>query len=96
MPSSGSSQSGRVAFTVFYVLPLLATAAALCVVGLAELAVALVVIEAIVLAVMAVVRRRPAPDRSVPTQSRPWLVPALMVGALLVMVGIALVASRSG
>lgn len=61
MPSRGSTRSARVAFAVFYVVPLLASAGALWAVGLPELAAALLLIEAGVLGAMSWARRPPPP-----------------------------------
>lgn len=93
MVGTGRSGAGRAAFLAFYAVPLLATAVALWAVGLPELAAALLVVELCVLAMIAAVRR--PPRRSTRRPARPWVVPAVMVGALALMVGLAVLASSA-
>lgn len=76
-----------------WVLPLLATVAFLFAVDLPQIALALLAVELVVGAATVLARRRPERPAG---SSRPWLVPLLMVGALVAMVGIAVVASTAG
>jgi hypothetical protein len=87
-------RSHLVPLLVVWVIPVVVAAVLLVLADLTVLAVALVVIELVVGATVVAARRQPV-ARSSPT-SRPWLVPLLMIGALLVMAGIAVVASRTG
>ncbi len=85
------------ALLALYVSGLIASAVALWLIGLRELAVVLLVVEGGLLATVAAVRRRPpaSPVRPAPSR-RPWLVPLVMVGGLLAMVLLAVLASRAG
>ena len=74
---------------VVWVLPLLATAGLLVWIGLAWLAGALLVVEAVAGALVLLVRRRP--QRAPTPGQRPWLVPLAMVGVLLALVVVTLV-----
>lgn len=80
-----------------YVVPLLLTVALLYAVGLVVLATALLVIELVIAGIVLLVRRTPQrePGTSAPAR-RPWVVPVVMVGLLVAMVGIAVVASFFG
>jgi hypothetical protein len=77
-----------------WVLPVLLAAVFLALVDLGVLAIALVAIEVVVGTSVFVVRRTPE-GPSEPSK-RPWLVPAIMVGALGLMVVVAVIASRMG
>jgi hypothetical protein len=79
---------------VVYVIPVGVAAVLLALADLGVLAVALVVIEAVVATSVYVVRR--APERPAQPSQRPWLVPAIMVGALGLMVAVAVIASSMG
>jgi uncharacterized membrane protein len=79
---------------VVYVIPVGVAAVLLALADLGILAVALVVIEAVVATTVYVARRQP--ERPAEPTSRPWLVPAAMIGALGLMVVIAVVASHAG
>jgi hypothetical protein len=79
---------------VVYVIPVGVAAVLLALADLGVLAVALVVIEAVVAATVVAARRQP--ERPVAPSRRPWLVPAAMIGALLLMVVVAAVASQAG
>ena len=96
MTGYGTTRSGRVAFTVFYVVPLLASAVGLWVIGLPVLAGALLVIEASVVTAMAWVRRTPRTPRPTGPSPRPWLVPAVMALSLVLMVGLTVLAAGRG
>lgn len=87
-------RSDLIPLLVVYVIPVLVAAGLLAAVGLGILAVALLVIEVVVALTVVAARRTPVEDH-VPT-SRPWLVPALAVGSLLVMAGVAVLAARLG
>ena len=93
MRSEGRDTTETVLLVVVWVVPLLAAAALLAAAGLRLLAVALVVIEATVgLLVYLTVR-----PRSAPTTPRPaWLVPVLMLAALVAVLGVTLLAVRFG
>lgn len=77
-----------------WVLPVLAAAVFLALADLGVLAIALVVIEAVVGLSVYVVRR--TPERPAQPSKRPWLVPSVMIGALGLMVVVAVVASTQG
>ncbi|MCW2614728.1 MAG: hypothetical protein JWN08_1722, partial [Frankiales bacterium] len=78
---------------VLYVLPLTATAVLLAVAGLPWIALALLVVEAGVAAAVVVAERPPRPSAG----PRPgWLVPAAFAAVLAGLVGLTLVAARSG
>lgn len=94
MTGPGAGRTGG-ALGWLYAASLLGTGAALWAVGLPELAVAFVLIEAAVGGAMLAVRRAPARPRGEPTR-RAWIIPVVMVGALLAMVGVAVLASRMG
>ena len=85
-------RSDLVLILVVYVIPVGVAAVLLALADLAVLAVALVVIEAVVAAMVFAVRQRP--ETPAQPSSRPWLVPASMIGALGLMVLVGLVASR--
>lgn len=93
-PGTGRSL-GLVAFLLVYALPLAACVIGLALVGLGQLAVALVVVEAGVLALVTVVRRRPGPPRTGPSR-RPWLVPLALVGVLAAMLALTVVVAAAG
>lgn len=85
-----------VAAVVVYVLPLLLVSGLLAVVGLGGLALALLGVEACVVALTVLAKRRPGrPVPSAPS-TRPWLVPVGMVAVLAGVVGIAVVAASGG
>ena len=75
-----------------YVVPVLAAAAYLARAGLGVLAVALLAVEAVVAASVWAAKKEPRP-RDVPRPSRPWLVPLVMLGALMGMVLLTVVAT---
>ena len=79
---------------VVYVIPVGVAAVLLALADLGILAIALVVIEAVVATTVYVARQRP--ETPAQPSRRPWLVPAAMIGALGLMVVIAVVASRAG
>ncbi|GAC1440909.1 MAG: hypothetical protein NVSMB55_07280 [Mycobacteriales bacterium] len=83
-----------VPIVVVYVIPVTLATIGLAAVGLWVLAIALLVIEGFVATAVVLARRQPA----TPTQPsrRPWLVPALMVGALGLFAVIASIAARLG
>jgi hypothetical protein len=87
-------RSEVVLILVVYVIPVGVAAALLAVAGLGVLAVALLVIELVVGTAVYVARKAPSQPRQ-PTR-RPWLVPSLMVGALGLMVVVAVVAAQTG
>ena len=70
---------------VVWVLPVLVAAGLLVAVDLVWFAAALVAIEALVGLTVAVVRRRP--ERPSSPSRHPWLVPAVLIGVLLAMLG---------
>lgn len=79
---------------VVYVIPVGVAAVLLASVNLGILAIALVAIESVVALTVYVAKQRPEqPSRP---STRPWLIPALMIGALGVMVIIAVVGSHAG
>lgn len=78
-----------------YVLPVLGVAGFLALSGLWGLALVVVAGEVVMSAVIVLVRRRPAKPSSGPSR-RPWLVPLVMIGLLALMVGVAVLGSRSG
>ena len=79
---------------VVYVIPVGVAAVLLALADLGILAIALVVIEAVVATTVYVARRQP--EAPAQPASRPWLVPAAMIGALGLMVVVAVVASQAG
>jgi hypothetical protein len=79
---------------VVYVIPVGVAAVLLALADLGVLAIALVVIEAVVAATVVAARREP--ERPAEPTRRPWLVPAAMIGALGLMVLVAVVASQAG
>ena len=79
---------------VVYVIPVGVAAVLLTLADLGILAIALVVIEAVVATTVYVARQRP--EQPAAPSTRPWLVPAAMLGALVLMVVIAVVASHAG
>lgn len=79
---------------VVYVIPVGVAAVLLALADLGVLAIALVIIEAVVATCVYVARRQPEHPAQ-PTR-RPWLVPAAMIGALCLMVVVAVVASQAG
>lgn len=87
-------RSDLVLLLVVYVIPVGVAAVLLALADLAILAIALVIIEAIVAAMVFAVRQRPEtpPEPS----TRPWLIPAAMICALGLMVLVAVVASHAG
>jgi hypothetical protein len=78
---------------VVWVIPVAVAAALLALADLAFLAIALVIIELVVGAAVALARKQPD-SRPDPTR-RPWLVPTLMLGSLLLMGVIAVAASQA-
>lgn len=79
---------------VVWVIPVAVAVVLLALADLGILAISLVVIELVVGTAVYLARRQPE-ERPAPTR-RPWLVPALMLGSLVAMVGIAVVASKAG
>jgi hypothetical protein len=79
---------------VVYVIPVGVAAVLLAMADLGVLAIALVVIEAVVATTVYVARR--TPEQPAEPSRRPWLVPAAMIGALGLMVLVAVVASQAG
>ncbi|MDT7539258.1 MAG: hypothetical protein QOI82_2843 [Actinomycetota bacterium] len=79
---------------VVYVIPVGVAAVLLALADLGVLAIALVVIEAIVATTVYVARQRP--ETPAQPSRRPWLVPAAMIGALGLMVVVAVIASQAG
>jgi hypothetical protein len=79
---------------VVYVIPVGVAAVLLALADLGVLAIALVVIEAVVAATVYVARQQP--EAPAQPARRPWLVPAAMIGALGLMVVVAVVASQAG
>lgn len=83
-----------VPIVVVYVIPVGVAVVLLALAGLGVLAVALLVIEAVVATAVFFARKEPEqPSR--PT-TRPWLVPTVMVGALGLMVVVAVIAAHAG
>jgi hypothetical protein len=87
-------RSDLVLLLVVCVIPVGVAAVLLTLADLGVLAVALVIIEAIVATTVYVARQRPE-QPAVPSK-RPWLVPASMIGALGLMVVVAIIASQAG
>jgi hypothetical protein len=87
-------RSDLVLLLVVYVIPVGVAAVLLALADLGILAIALVIIEAIVATMVYVARR--TPDRPTEPSKRPWLVPAAMIGALGLMVVVAIIASSAG
>ena len=79
---------------VVYVIPVGVAAVLLALADLGVLAIALVVIEAVVATTVYVARQQP--ERPAEPTRRRWLVPAAMIGALLLMVVVAVVAAQAG
>ena len=79
---------------VVWVLPVLVAAGLLWAVDLRWFAAALLGIEALVGLVVAVVQRRP--QRPATPSRRPWLVPAALLGALVVLLGVTLLLADRG
>ena len=79
---------------VVYVIPVGVAAVLLALADLGVLAIALVVIEAVVATTVYVARQQP--EHPAEPTKRPWLVPAAMIGALLLMVVVAVVAAQAG
>jgi hypothetical protein len=88
----GVRRTDLVLLLVVYVIPVGVAAVLLALVGLGILAIALVVIEAVVATSVYVARQRP--ERPAEPSRRPWLVPATMIGALGLMVVVAVVAAH--
>ena len=87
-------RSDLVLLLVVYVIPVGVAAVLLALADLGILAIALVIIEAIVATMVYVARQ--TPERPATPSKRPWLVPAAMIGALGLMVVVAVVASSAG
>jgi hypothetical protein len=88
-------RSDAIPLVVVYVIPVGVAAVLLTAVGLGILAVALLVVEVVVALTVVAARRTPddgATDHR--PSSRPWLIPVLLVGSLLVMAGVAVLASH--
>jgi hypothetical protein len=81
---------------LLYVVPVGVAAVLLTRAGLGVLAVALLSGEAVVAVSVWAVRRAPEPARPVQPSRRPWLVPLVMLGALGLLVLVALVAAQTG
>lgn len=79
---------------VIYVIPVTVAAVLLALADLGVLALALVAIELIVGTSVYVARSRP--ERPTQPTSRPWLVPAVMAGALGLMIVVAVLGSHAG
>ncbi len=84
-PAPGRDRFETVLLLVVWVLPVLVAAGFLIAVDLAWFAFALVTIEAFVGVVVAVVRQRP--ERDAGPSRHPWVVPAVLVGVLLALLG---------
>ena len=98
MDSDPERDAGRDRFEtgvllVVWVLPLLATAALLVWIGLAWLAGALLVIEVVAAGLVLLARRRPSREAR---PRPPWVVPVVMLGVLLALLGVTLVAVELG
>ena len=89
-----SRRGDAVAILVVYVVPLTAVTVALLAVGLPRLALALLAVEAVVVAAVLAAKRRP--DARPAPSTRPWLVPLVMVGLLGLMVAGAVAVSLAG
>lgn len=87
-------RSDVIPLVVVYVIPVGVAAVLLTKVGLGFLAVALLVIEAVVALTVVAARRTPESEHRPST--KPWLIPVLLFGSLLVMVGIAVLAAHLG
>jgi len=83
-----------VPIVVVYVIPVGLATIGLALAGLGVLAAALLIIEAGVAIAVLVARKRPQ-TRAQPS-ARPWLVPTVMVGALGLMVVVAVLAAHTG
>jgi hypothetical protein len=79
---------------VVWVIPVAVAAVLLALADLGFLAISLVVIELVVGTAVYLARRQPD-VRPTPTR-RPWLAPALMLGSLVAMAGIAVLAAKAG
>lgn len=88
----GRDRTETVVLVLFWVLPLLVVAGLLACVGLVVIAVALLGVEVVVGLAVLVARRRP--ERT--AKPRPWLVPVVMVGVLVGLVGLTLLSARAG
>ena len=85
-------RSDVIPLVVVYVIPVGVAAVLLTAVGLGILAVALLVVEVVVALTVVAARRRPESEHRPST--RPWLIPVLLVGSLVVMAGVALLAAH--
>lgn len=83
-----------VPIVVVYVIPVGLATIGLALAGLGVLAAALLIIELGVATAVLVARRRPVGPAQPST--RPWLVPTVMVGALGLMVVVAVLAAHAG
>ena len=79
---------------VVYVIPVGVAAVLLALADLGVLAISLVVIEAVVATTVYVARQQP--EEPAQPARRPWLVPAAMIGALGLMIVVAVIASQAG
>ena len=84
-PAPGRDRFETILLLVVWLLPVLVAAGLLIAVDLAWFAVALVAIEALVGLTVAVVRRRP--ERAAVPSPHPWVVPAVLIGVLLALLG---------
>lgn len=90
---SERDRADTVVLVVVWVLPLLGAAALLAAAGLPLIAGALLAVEAVVGLIVYAARRRPAsPARPMPT----WVVPTVMAGVLVALLGVTLLAVRFG
>lgn len=88
-------RSDAIPLLVVYVIPVGVAAVLLTIVGLGILAVALLAVEVVVALTVVAARRTPDDGASEHRpSSRPWLIPVLLVGSLLVMAAIAVVAAH--
>jgi hypothetical protein len=87
-------RSHLVPLLVVWVIPVVVAAVLLALADLAVLSIALLVTEVVVGAAVYLARKQPETPAA-PTP-RPWLVPVLMIGSLVAMVGIAVIASKAG
>ena len=79
---------------VVYVIPVGVAAVLLALADLGVLAISLVAIETVVAATVYAARRQP--EEPAQPARRPWLVPAAMIGALGLMIVVAVIASQAG